>query len=137
RGGRDSHRPAPHVASKGSAHRGLSQLPARRRLRREACSQGSGRKVDMHSQRNSTPFGLALFAASLLLPLVSCEPRYHRGDRYRETAFRARCGKIIDRIDYDRSKIDEIEPGRHEKAKQWYIDDIRNAERDLDRCREG
>ena len=91
----------------------------------------------MHCQWNSTSFGLALFAASLLVPLVSCEPRYNRGDRYRESAFRARCGKIIDRIEYDRSKIDEIEPGRHEKAKQWYIDDIRNAERDLDRCREG
>jgi hypothetical protein len=91
----------------------------------------------MRWQWNSTSFGLALFAASLLVPLVSCEPRYNRGDRYRESAFRARCGKIIDRIEYDRSKIDEIEPGRHEKAKQWYIDDIRNAERDLDRCREG
>ena len=91
----------------------------------------------MHSQSNSTAFGLALVAASLLVPLVSCEPRYHRGDRYRESALRARCGKIIDRIEYDRSKIDEIERGRHEKAKQWYIDDIRNAERDLDRCREG
>jgi hypothetical protein len=91
----------------------------------------------MHSRWNPTPFGLALFAASLLVTIVSCEPRYRRGDRYREEALRARCGKIIDRIEYDRTKIDEIEPGRHEKAKQWYIDDIQNAERDLDRCRAG
>ena len=91
----------------------------------------------MHSQRNSTLFGLALVVASLLVPIAGCEPHYHRGDSYREEAYRARCGKIIDRIEYDRSKIHEIEPGRHEKAKQWYIDDIRNAERDLDRCRAG
>jgi len=91
----------------------------------------------MHSRWNSTPFRHALFAVSLLVPLLSCEPRYRRGDRYREEAFRAHCGKIIDRIEFDRSKIDEIEPGRHEKAKQWYIEDIRNAERDLDRCRAG
>jgi hypothetical protein len=90
----------------------------------------------MRSGWNPTSFGFALLAASLLVPLVGCEPRYHRGDRYREEAFRSRCGKIIDRIEYDRSKIDEIEPGRHEKAKQWYVDDLHNAERDLDRCRD-
>ena len=49
-----------------------------------------------------------------------------------------RCSQITDRIDLDHSKIDEIGPtGRHRKALQWYEDDLRNAERDLDRCRYG
>jgi hypothetical protein len=48
------------------------------------------------------------------------------------------CSEIYDRIDFDRSKIEEIRPtGRHKKALQWYVDDLRNAERDLDRCRYG
>ncbi len=90
----------------------------------------------MQSPSNPARVGLMIAALPLLVLIVGCEPRYHRGDRYREEALRARCGKIMDRIDYDRAQIDQIEPGRHEKAKQWYIDDIQNAERDLDRCRE-
>jgi hypothetical protein len=47
------------------------------------------------------------------------------------------CSEIADRIDYDRAKIDEISPtGRHKKALQWYRDDLRNAERDRERCRD-
>jgi hypothetical protein len=46
------------------------------------------------------------------------------------------CSEIADRIDYDRDKIEEISPtGRHEKALQWYRDDLRNAERERERCR--
>ena len=48
------------------------------------------------------------------------------------------CRQIIDRINFDRSKVNEIAPtGRHRKAMQWYKDDIRNAERDLAKCRYG
>ena len=48
------------------------------------------------------------------------------------------CGQVYDRIHFDRSKIDEIRPtGRHRKALQWYVDDLRNAQRDLERCRYG
>jgi hypothetical protein len=47
------------------------------------------------------------------------------------------CSEIADRIDYDRAQIDEISPtGRHQKALQWYRDDLHNAERDRERCRE-
>jgi hypothetical protein len=47
------------------------------------------------------------------------------------------CSEIDDRIDYDRAKIDEISPtGRHKKALQWYRDDLRNAERERERCRD-
>ena len=50
----------------------------------------------------------------------------------------SKISEIYDRIDFDRSKIDEIRPtGRHKKALQWYVDDLRSAERDLDRCRYG
>ncbi len=49
-----------------------------------------------------------------------------------------RCREIYDRIAFDRSKINEIRPtGRHKKAMQWYVDDLHDAERDLDRCRYG
>ena len=74
----------------------------------------------------------ALLAAALLG--VGCHENRRR-DSWREREFQARCGKIMDRIDFDRQKADEIEPGRHEKAKQWYLDDIENAQRDLERCR--
>jgi len=57
--------------------------------------------------------------------------RRHRGND-------ARCGQILDRMNFNRSKIREIEPtGRHRKALQWYRDDQENARRDLDRCRRG
>ncbi len=40
--------------------------------------------------------------------------------------------KMMDRIRFDRAKINEIEPtGRHRKALQWYKDDLRNAQRYL------
>jgi hypothetical protein len=39
---------------------------------------------------------------------------------------------MIDRIRFDRAKINEIEPtGRHRKALQWYKDDLLNAQRYL------
>lgn len=79
---------------------------------------------------------VAFLVLPALLASAGCVHE-HRHDRYRDEALRARCGKIIDRIENDRDKIAEIEPGRHEKAKQWYLDDIANAERDLDRCRAG
>ncbi len=57
---------------------------------------------------------------------------YGGGQRY------GACGQLYDRIGFDRSKIDEIRPtGRHKKALQWYVDDLRDAQRDLDRCRYG
>ena len=38
--------------------------------------------------------------------------------------------KMMDRMRYDRAKINEIEPtGRHRKALQWYKDDLQNARR--------
>ena len=74
----------------------------------------------------------SLLAAALLT--VGCH-EHRRRDSWREREFQSRCGKIMDRIDFDKRKIDEIDPGRHEKAKQWYYDDIENAQRDLDRCR--
>jgi len=40
--------------------------------------------------------------------------------------------KMMDRMQYDRAKIAEIEPtGRHRKALQWYKDDLQNARRYL------
>jgi hypothetical protein len=57
-------------------------------------------------------------------------------DRERREAQREQCDRIEDRIRFDRAKIAEIDPtGRHQKAEQWYRDDLRNAERDLSRCR--
>jgi len=42
-------------------------------------------------------------------------------------------GKLTDRTRNDQAKIDEIGPtGRHRKALQWYKDDLRNAQRDMD-----
>jgi hypothetical protein len=44
--------------------------------------------------------------------------------------------KLMERMNNDRAKINEIEPtGRHRKALQWYKDDLRNAERDRQNCR--
>jgi hypothetical protein len=75
--------------------------------------------------------------AAVCVLAAGCEDRYHRREeRGREEAFRARCGRIIDRIENDRAKIDEIDPAQHPRARQWFIDDLHNAERDLDRCRE-
>ncbi len=45
------------------------------------------------------------------------------------------CRAIRDRIRYDNSKIRDIQPGRHEKAAQWYRDDIQNANNDMQSCR--
>jgi hypothetical protein len=45
-----------------------------------------------------------------------------------------RYGQLMERMNNDRAKINEIEPtGRHRKALQWYKDDLRNAQRDLER----
>jgi hypothetical protein len=46
------------------------------------------------------------------------------------------CGEIRDRIRFDRDKIDTIDPSKHHKALQWYKDDLRNAERDMEGCRD-
>ena len=46
--------------------------------------------------------------------------------------------KLMERMNKDQAKINEIEPtGRHRKALQWYKDDMRNAQRDMDRYRAG
>jgi len=61
----------------------------------------------------------------------------YRSGRYAQSGG-GQCSEILQRIDLDRSKIDEIGPtGRHRKALQWYQDDLGNAERDLDNCRYG
>ena len=45
-------------------------------------------------------------------------------------------GKLMDRINNDQAKINEIGPtGRHRKALQWYYDDLRNAQRDMNNYR--
>ena len=68
------------------------------------------------------------------------QPYYNDG-YYRRGSYGGnygQCRQIIDRINFDRSKVNEIAPtGRHRKAMQWYNDDIRNAERDLAKCRYG
>jgi len=47
-----------------------------------------------------------------------------------------RYGQLMQRMDNDRAKIAEIGPtGRHRKALQWYQDDMRNAQRDLQNYR--
>jgi len=85
----------------------------------------------------SLPRKLVFFTAIGLgsVVAVGCvEPR-HRWDRYAERDDR-RCARIVDRIDFDRDKIREIEPtGRHRDALRWYRDDLEDARRDLDRCR--
>jgi hypothetical protein len=44
----------------------------------------------------------------------------------------ARYGQLMQRMDNDRAKIAELEStGRHRKALQWYKDDMRNAQRDM------
>jgi hypothetical protein len=61
---------------------------------------------------------------------------YYRNDRgYRGND--PQYGKLVDRMNNDRSKIAEIGPtGRHRKALQWYRDDLRNAERDMHNYRD-
>ncbi len=57
-------------------------------------------------------------------------PNYggYRNDRRYDPNY----AKMMDRIHFDRTQINEIEPtGRHRKALQWYKDDLRNAERYL------
>jgi len=44
------------------------------------------------------------------------------------------CGAIRQRIRYDNQQARDIDPGRHAKARQWYEDDIRNAQNDLRTC---
>jgi hypothetical protein len=64
-----------------------------------------------------------------------------RDEDYRDRAIwesehrRYSCSELEQRIRYDRDKIDEIPPGRHKKARQWYVEDIQNAERALAECR--
>jgi hypothetical protein len=52
-----------------------------------------------------------------------------RGDNTRD------CGAIHERIRYDSQQVREIDPAKHPKARQWYKDDIRNAQNDLRNCR--
>jgi len=61
---------------------------------------------------------------------------YYRNDRgYRGND--PEYSKLVDRMNNDRAKIDEIGPtGRHRKALQWYRDDLRNAERDMHNYRD-
>lgn len=67
--------------------------------------------------------------------------RDHEGDwgRGRSTGKNygrnADCDKVRDRIRFDEQKARAIEPGRHEKAREWYRQDIINARRDLETCR--
>ena len=52
----------------------------------------------------------------------------YRYDRRNDPGY----AKLMDRMHYDRAKINEIAPtGRHRKALQWYKDDLRNAQNDL------
>lgn len=68
-------------------------------------------------------------------------PPYDNGGYYGRARYGGnygQCRQIIDRINFDRSNINEIAPtGRHRKAMQWYKDDIGNAERELAKCRYG
>ena len=53
----------------------------------------------------------------------------YRYDRRSDSGY----NKLTDRMRNDQAKIAEIEPtGRHRKALQWYKDDLRNAQRDMD-----
>jgi hypothetical protein len=78
-----------------------------------------------------------LLAAGLTLTFVPPVAAKHY--RYSNTRYdRDECSPILERIDFDRGKIDEIGPtGRHQKALRWYEEDLRNAERDFDKCRYG
>jgi hypothetical protein len=76
-------------------------------------------------------------------PYSGRDPYYGRGIEYgeeREWETRAHppidCAHIGDRIRLDRQKIAEIDPAKHHKALQWYRDDLQNAERDRDQCRD-
>jgi len=64
------------------------------------------------------------------------ERRREDAERARENAERGheQCAKIAERIRYDRDQIATIDPSKHPKARQWYKDDLVNAERDLQRC---
>ena len=71
-----------------------------------------------------------------LATAVGCDQRYSRRERRENRAeVRARCGQYIDRIETDRRKLADMESG-HEKARQWFEDDMRDAQRDFDRCRD-
>jgi hypothetical protein len=62
--------------------------------------------------------------------------RARQEDELRRARDRQRCEQIEQRIRFDRTKIAEIDPtGRHQKAEQWYRDDLVNAQRDLASCR--
>jgi hypothetical protein len=89
----------------------------------------------MLTRSNGSRLALGLTAALLAVVGVGCSHHYGRYGYYREEV-RARCGSYMDRIATDREKLDDLEPGRHEKARQWYLDDLHDAERDLDRCRD-
>jgi len=59
---------------------------------------------------------------------------WNNNGRYNDDGYR----RLMERMNNDRAKINEIEPtGRHRKALQWYKDDMRNAQRDLDQYRAG
>lgn len=45
------------------------------------------------------------------------------------------CDQLADRIREDRSKLSEIDPSKHHKAYNWYVEDLRSAERSRsERC---
>jgi len=73
-----------------------------------------------------------VFVAGLSMSLVpQADAKRHR-DRYDD-----RCGEIYERIARDRAKIREIAPtGRHRRALRWFREDLQDASRDLDQCRD-
>jgi hypothetical protein len=86
----------------------------------------------MPTRTKGSLFALGLTGAVMIA--IGCAQHYGHHD-YREEV-RERCGSYMDRIASDRQKLDDLEPGRHEKARQWYEDDLHDAERGLDRCRD-
>lgn len=62
-------------------------------------------------------------------------PDYDEAE-YREEHKHYPCSKLEERIRFDRDKIATTDPAKHHKALQWYKDDLENARRDRERCRD-
>jgi hypothetical protein len=46
------------------------------------------------------------------------------------------CSQLEERIRFDKDKIATTDPSKHHKALQWFKDDLENARRDRERCRD-
>ena len=64
------------------------------------------------------------------------EPAYDERRSWEQEGYarEAQCRQLRDRIDFDRAKLAAGDPTKNPDARQWFRNDIANAERELEGC---